>query len=306
MVSAYFINMSTKFNFLCIVLFYCVNNVLGELTPVILWHGMGDSCCNPVSMGSIKTYIEKDLPGIYVRSLMIGNNIGEDIENGFLMNVNDQVTEVCKKLTSDKKLANGYNAIGFSQGGQFLRAVAQRCPVPPMRNLISIGGQHQGIYGLPHCPGNNNKICDMVRKFLNYGAYVSYVQNHIVQAEYWHDPLQEEEYREKSIFLADINLENHSNVTYKKNLLQLKNLVLVKFNNDSMVYPRESEWFGFYKPGQGKETYSVWESPLYKEDRIGLKKLNDTGRLHFLSVDGDHLHFTLEWFHKNIVSRFLK
>ncbi len=29
------------------------------------------------------------------------------------------------------------------QGGQFLRAVAQRCPDPPMRNLVSIGGQHQ-------------------------------------------------------------------------------------------------------------------------------------------------------------------
>jgi hypothetical protein len=23
-------------------------------TPVVLWHGMGDSCCNPSSMGSIK------------------------------------------------------------------------------------------------------------------------------------------------------------------------------------------------------------------------------------------------------------
>ena len=25
------------------------------------------------------------------------------------------------------------------------RAVAQRCPVPPMHNLISVGGQHQGL-----------------------------------------------------------------------------------------------------------------------------------------------------------------
>ena len=29
----------------------------------------------------------------------------------------------------------------------------------------------------------------------------------LVQAEYWHDPLNEEEYREKSVFLADINQE---------------------------------------------------------------------------------------------------
>ena len=23
-------------------------------TPVVLWHGMGDSCCNPLSMGNLK------------------------------------------------------------------------------------------------------------------------------------------------------------------------------------------------------------------------------------------------------------
>ena len=29
----------------------------------------------------------------------------------------------------------------------------------------------------------------------------------LVQAQYWHDPLNEEEYRSYSIFLADINQE---------------------------------------------------------------------------------------------------
>ena len=29
----------------------------------------------------------------------------------------------------------------------------------------------------------------------------------IVQAEYWHDPLKEDEYKAKSVFLADINQE---------------------------------------------------------------------------------------------------
>lgn len=30
----------------------------------------------------------------------------------------------------------------------------------------------------------------------------------LVQAEYWHDPLNEDEYRDKCIFLPDINQEN--------------------------------------------------------------------------------------------------
>ena len=35
----------------------------------------GDSCCNPLSMGSIKSLVEKQIPGIYVLSLEIGDNI---------------------------------------------------------------------------------------------------------------------------------------------------------------------------------------------------------------------------------------
>lgn len=101
----------------------------------------------------------------------------QDTENGFLMNVNDQITNVCKQLKSDPKLQNGYHGMGFSQGGQFLRAVAQRCPSPPMLNLVSVGGQHQGVYGFPHCPGNNVTLCNWVRELLNLGAYVSFVQN---------------------------------------------------------------------------------------------------------------------------------
>ena len=47
-----------------------------------------------------------------------------------------------------------YNALGFSQGGQFLRGIAQKCP-QGMKNLITFGGQHQGIYGLPKCGANH-------------------------------------------------------------------------------------------------------------------------------------------------------
>lgn len=44
----------------------------------------------------------------------------QDTEHGFFGNVNDQVAEVCQTIQNDKKFENGYNAIGFSQGAQFL------------------------------------------------------------------------------------------------------------------------------------------------------------------------------------------
>jgi len=282
-----------------------VAQVKNATYPVVLWHGMGDSCCNPLSMGYIESLIEKHVTGVYVKSLMIGNNVAEDTSNGFFKNVNDQVSEACTKIKADPKLSAGYNAIGFSQGAQFLRAVAQRCPQPPIINLVSIGGQHQGVYGLPHCPGANYSVCDYIRKLLNMGAYTSFVQHHLVQAEYWHDPMNEEEYKLYSIFLSDINQEMKLNDSYKTNLRKLKNFVMVKFTKDTMVQPTASEWFGFYKPGQSSETFTLQDSSLYTEDKLGLKSMDENGQLHFLSLDSDHLQFTAQWFIDNIINNYL-
>lgn len=269
--------------------------------PLVLWHGMGDSCCNPQSMGTIKKMVEEKIPGIYVLPLKIGKTVKEDMENSFFMNVNTQISLVCQILAEDPKLQHGYNAIGFSQGGQFLRAVAQRCPSPPMATLISVGGQHQGVYGLPRCPGVSSHICDWIRKTLNAGAYSQIVQEHMVQAEYWHDPIKEDVYRNHSVFLADINQEREVKESYRKNLMALKKFVLVKFLNDSIVDPMESEWFGFYRSGQAKEKITLQETPLYTEDRLGLKKMDQAGQLVFLALEGDHLQLSQEWFYKHII-----
>lgn len=44
----------------------------------------------------------------------------QDTENGFFKDVNEQVSMVCSQLAQDPKLKGGYNAMGFSQGAQFL------------------------------------------------------------------------------------------------------------------------------------------------------------------------------------------
>lgn len=143
----------------------------------------------------------------------------------------------------------------------------------------------------------------LVNEFTQICVYIFHYS--LVQAEYWHDPLQEDLYKSKSVYLADTNQENKVNPIYKNNLLKLKNFVLVKFGQDTMVIPKESEWFGFYKPGQATELYTLFESDLYTQDKLGLKELNSTGRLHFLTSDTDHLQFTKEWFIQNLVP-FLK
>lgn len=48
----------------------------------------------------------------------------------------------------------------------------QRCPTPKMKTLISLGGQHQGVYGLPHCGSLSHPSCDYLRRLLNHAAYL--------------------------------------------------------------------------------------------------------------------------------------
>lgn len=63
--------------------------------------------------------MKKQVPGIYVQSIEIGNGFTEDTLNGFFKNSNTQIDMVCKNLTANENLKDGFNVIGFSQGGQF-------------------------------------------------------------------------------------------------------------------------------------------------------------------------------------------
>ena len=63
----------------------------------------------------------------------------------------------------------------------------------------------------------------------------------LVQAQYWHNPLDETDYKAKNIFLPIINNENAVNKRYKQRLMSLNKFVMVRFNQDKIVQPKESE-----------------------------------------------------------------
>ncbi|XP_017780363.1 PREDICTED: palmitoyl-protein thioesterase 1 [Nicrophorus vespilloides] len=277
-----------------------------QFTPIVMWHGMGDSCCFDFSLGSIKKKLNESMPGIYVHSIKMGSNEIEDVENGFFMHPNKQIEKACEMVRNDDRLVGGFNAIGFSQGAQFLRALVQRCDGIQVKNLISIGGQHQGVYGLPNCASLDHKLCDYIRKLLNHAAYLEAVQNFLVQATYWHNPLKEDEYKKGSTFLSDINNEVNINQTYIDRLMSLEKFVMIKFEKDSMVQPIESEWFGFYKPGQSEIVDKLQDTKIYLDNRLGLQDMEMSNKLSFLSVDGDHLKFDWGWFIENILEPYLR
>jgi len=226
--------------------------------------------------------------------------------NGFFYNVNEKVKLACQIFKNDERLKQGFNAVGLSQGGQFLRAYVQRCNDPPVRNLITIGGQHQGVFGFPRCSGANATLCDMARNMLNMGAYLGFVQERLVQAQYWHDPYYRDRYLTSNIFLPDINNEKQVNPTYRDNLMRLNKFVMVKFTQDTMIQPRESQHFGFYQSNQAVIELKLNQTEQYQKDLLGLKTMDQRNKLVFLDVAGDHLQFTSEWLQKEIIDKYLK
>lgn len=299
-------NAPFKFRLTTLLVFYLFLIKFVDLgnAPVVLWHGMGDSCCNKeTTYGFLKELIESSIGDVYIHSIKIGNNILDDTINGFLMDSNEKIRMACLKISNDPMLKNGYNAIGFSQGAQFLRGVAQRCPDPPMLNLISIGGQHQGVYGIPFCP-LSGFFCSGLTRFVSYATSFNLIQRNFVQASYWHDPF-DTNYRDNN-FIAELNQEKTYNENYKNNLLKLKALVLVKFELDEMVTPIESQWFGFFRENQAIQTYKMEEFHGYFNDTLGLKTLDSQGKIQRLSVKGRHLQMKPEWFISNIIIPFLQ
>ncbi len=77
-------------------------------------------------------------------------------------------------------------------------------------------------------------------------VYSSFVQNHVGPAGYFRDPKKISTYEKDSIYLPDVNNERNANETFKNRFSGLEKLVLVKFTNDTVIDPKDSEWFGYY------------------------------------------------------------
>merc|ERR1712215_329056 len=206
-------------------------------TPVLCWHGVNDnanSCTTPLNV------VKEAAPDTYTLSVMIGDDLEMDTANSVLMRANDQVSYVCDLISGDPNLADGYNALGISQGGLMMRGVAQRCPNPPMRNFITFGSPHQGVFGVPECEATvgSYELCELVRRLLSEGAYIPWIQDLVAPAQYWHDPFNQTAFLVGSHYLADINNEKEEhNTDYKESLMGLENLVLSMWNQDTTIIP---------------------------------------------------------------------
>jgi palmitoyl-protein thioesterase len=261
--------------------------------PLVIWHGLGDSY-DADGIKQTAKFAESLIPGTYVHVIQIGDTGSADRSATFFGNLTEQVEHVCTQLARDNILrtAPAINALGFSQGGQFLRAYVERCNFPPVRNLVTFGSQHNGISDFQGCASATDFVCQSANALLKFGTWSQFVQNRLVPAQYIRDPENLPQYLESSNFLADVNNERAvKNKTYADNIARLNKFVMYMFADDKTVVPKQSAWFAEYNK-TSKVVTPLVERGMYKEDWIGLKRLAEKGGLVFDLLKGEHMRFS--------------
>ncbi|KAJ5909513.1 hypothetical protein N7504_004156 [Penicillium tannophilum] len=260
--------------------------------PLVIWHGLGDDFERD-GLNSVADLAETANPGTYVHIIRLDETGSGDRQATFFGNVSAQLETVCAQLASDPILstAPAINALGFSQGGQFLRGFVERCNTPAVHNLVTFGSQHNGISEFQSC-GMGDWFCNAAESLLRAGTWADFVQSHVVPAQYFRDPEELEPYLENSAFLADINNErDEKREDYKKRLSTLNAFAMYMFENDTVAVPKESAHFADVNGTDGTVT-PLQKRKIYTEDWIGLKVLDQQDKLAFRTIPGEHMELS--------------
>lgn len=262
--------------------------------PVVMWHGLGDQW-NSTGLHKVAEIFDSYYPGIDVYLISLDHDPLDDQQKSMFGDANLQLDQVCNDIMDIPDLAQGFDAIGFSQGGLFLRALVERCEVK-VNNLVTFGLPHMGVSELPLCD-DDDWFCKRRNQVMKRQVWRDSVQKRVIPAQYFRDHKYYDRYLEHLNFLADINNERAEvNASYVSRLAAIEKLVLVSFLQDTTVVPKDSsrfadqDMFGNFVP--------MTETRVYREDLIGIKQLDQAGKIEFLEVDDDHMRIPETMIHQ--------
>ncbi|KAJ5076059.1 lysosomal thioesterase ppt2 [Anaeramoeba ignava] len=244
--------------------------------PIVVMHGCRESA---EKMAEFVGWIKAAKPDVYVLNMEIGDGLIDSL----IGEMSKEVDEFNANIQADPVLSKSekINVVGFSQGGLLCRGYIERYNSPPVANFITLATPHAGVFGIP--------VIDLqwLDELLKKSAYIPGVQEVFTFAQYWKDPLDYNTYLEKSIFLPDLNNEKETkNPKYRENLISLDSFTMLMATADIIVYPNESELFGFYDENLNVIPYN--NTQAYKEDWLGIKTLQEEKKLYTYSVPCTH------------------
>lgn len=265
--------------------------------PVVLAHGMGDSCFNG-GMKSV-TALVGDRLGVYAVCVPTADSLIKDVLASFLMNMDASVDEFAKRVRADPKLAGGFNALGLSQGNNLIRGYIAKYNDPPVHAFVSVCGINGGVAAFPMCiPAMPivGHACAALTEVLGALAYNPLVQSVLFQAGYFRDPtkLGTAAYKENSQ-LAQWNGEGVANLTAAKaKYARTSRFVWVRGTLDTVVWPNTAEQWGALGPGYPTNltVLPMEQAAWFVDDPFGLRAAQSAGKNAFESFAGEHIRFS--------------
>lgn len=249
--------------------------------PVLIFHGANDWCPGiDYFTDTLQEYVNSD-----VICLEYGIKL-----DGIFSNLNESTNTICKMLENLRPiLENGFNLIGLSMGGLLARSAVQICPLgDKVRNLITLGTPHMGVAKIPSHTDNNTPLIRILNLVYQKIVYTSLIQKFVSPTNFFKIKENQSESQEANLFLVMLNNEAKYNDTYRDRVLNLESFVSVYYSEERYLYPKETVMWGFMDEKPPFRHLNLTETKGYRQDSIGIKTLNESGRLVFIEAKGRH------------------
>jgi len=124
-----------------------------------------------------------------------------------------------------------------------------------------------------------------------------------------HKPFSEAERMDHHNYCNNNNNSNNTKNTNvdmarrRSGMLSLERYILIEALHDTFVVPRESTTHGYWAWDQKGVVVLLRESEGYRDDSLGLRTLDESGRLRTASFEGDHLEFNASFWAGSVLAQ---
>lgn len=265
---------------LVLTLLACFATVLSSKTPIVLVHGILADANDDLTEASMWFLQNLDCP---VYSIKIGKNDRLDSIFKPMSWQLERLREAIDWIGFEEPI----HLVGFSQGGLLSRAFAETSDKKRVKTLMTFGTPHMGVY-----------------YYSDESMYSAQSQAHLSFSNYWKDPYLFPLYLKNSTFLPSLNGEIESGLNLND---KIDDFVMVWSQNDEIIRPIESGKYEFFDVNS-EVIVPFEESKTYKDDYIGIRKMFEEDRIHFIETDCAHKEYKsvtcLEKYKKEILKYF--
>ena len=213
-----------------------------------------------------------------------------------------QMNRVQLAIAADPMLKDSFNFYGESQGGLIARVYVSNFNNPPVYNLVSISGPQSGVGLCPEIDMEPFKtICEA-------GAPILDIYNwpRCSFCDFWKGK-DKKEYLNKNRWLQYQNNFNNVDPERANRMKSLNMYMASAGSNDKVVQPRESGWHTFYAWDEARNESNVLplnKTDGYLNDWLGLRTLNEKGKLILNMYEGGHTKYQKQWWMDEVLKMF--